>query len=282
MITNWWDIFINHLADGVAQMSGTASLFWAGLLSQFSFIGLLDLVLVAALLWWLYRKLRRTELLAIFPRIFILLIIVLIARIVGLWALFYVGGILFVITMLAIAALYAPEIKHILTADIKIPHHPQAATPNVSTGDMQSAIKTIVEALAVLTRAHKPALIIIKRDKPLTRLVDNGTKMNSPLRADLLIDFFANDSTLSKGAVILDGNKIISAGSTLFRPNAKTLFNPANPMVQRAAKELNIIAVISHKAVGDISVVCGENIYKNLALADLSKLLQNILVYHRM
>lgn len=281
MTTNWWDIFTRHLSSSAGQVHETANLFWAGLVSQFSLIGLVDLLLVAALLWWLYRRLRRTELLTIFPRVLVLLIIILVARILGLWALFYVGGILFLIIMLAVAALYAPEIRHILTTDIKIAYHPRATTANVSTGDMQTAIKTVVEALAVLTRANKSSLIIIKRDKPLTRLVENGTKLNSPLRADLLIDFFTNGSALGKGAAIIDGNKIISSGSTLFRPHAKVLFNPTNPMIQRAARELNAVVVITNKTVGDICVVVGDNVYKNLALADLSKLLQNILVYRR-
>lgn len=281
MTTNWWDVFINHLSVSFRQISESTNLFWGGLTSQLSLVGLIDLALVIGLFWWLYRRLRRSELLAIFPRLFILLIIILIAKIFGLLALFYVGSTLLVLTLLAVAALYAPEIKHILTSDIKIAHHPRISTPHVSTADHQTAIKTIVEALAVLTRAQKPALLVLKRDKPLTRLVDTGTKMNSPLRAELLIDFFANNSDFSKGAALIDGNKIIGAGSTLFRSHAKILFNPTNPMIQRAAKDLNAVVVLSHKAVGDISVVVGENTYKNLTLADLSKLLQNILVYRR-
>ena len=125
-------------------------------------------------------------------------------------------------------------------------------------------------------------MFVIKRDKPLTRLVENGTKMNSPLRSDLLIDFFNNGSLLGRGAVIIEGNKIIAAGSTLMRPKARVLFNPTDPTIQRVARDLNAVIVLSNRTTGDLSVVCGDNTYKNMALADLSKLLQNILVYHRM
>lgn len=281
MTTNWWTAFVSSFSSSLALTQETAGLFWAGLVGQISVLGIIDLVLVAALLWWLYRKLRRTELLAITPKIFLLLIFVLVARILGLWALFYVAGILLVVTVLAIGALYAPEIKQILGSDIKVNLHPRALTHSITTGDMQTAIKTVIEALAVLTRSHQPALILIKRDKPLTRLVENGTKMNSPLRAEMLIDFFSPGSTLSKGAAIIDGGKIIAAGSTLFRPHARVLFNPTHPMIQRAARELNTVVIIASKTVGDISVIYGDNTYKKLALADLSKLLQNILVYHR-
>lgn len=280
-MTNWWGELVFQFSNSLGQIKETATLLWQGLLSQFTLIGLVDFLLVAAILWWIYRRLRRTELLAIFPRVFLLLIFVLIARILGFWALFYVTGFLLLVVLLAVAALYAPEIKHVLISDVKISSHPRVVTPHVSTGDMQTAIKVIVEALAVLTRSKKPVLFIIKRDKPLTRLVENGTKMNSPLKPDLLIDFFTTDSVLSKGATLIDGSKIIGAGSTLFRANARVLFNPTNPMIQRAARELHAVVILSNKTTGDISVTVGDNTYKKLALADLSKLLQNILVYHR-
>ncbi len=285
MTTNWWDIFISQISTSFQRVGETVDLFWSGLASQFSLIGLIDLALVIWLLWWLYKKLRRTELIAISPKIFILLIFALLSRIFGLWALFYLSSLLILIILFAVAALYAPEIKQILTADIKIPlpaHTPKISIPRVTTADSQTAIKTIVEALAVLTRAQKPALFVIKRDKPLTRLVENGTKMNSPLRSDLLIDFFNNGSLLGRGAVIIEGNKIIAAGSTLMRPKARVLFNPTDPTIQRVARDLNAVIVLSNRTTGDLSVVCGDNTYKNMALADLSKLLQNILVYHRM
>ncbi len=282
---NWWDIFISQIGTSFRQIGETAGLFWSGLTDQFSLIGLIDLVLVTYILWWLYRKLRRSELITISPKIFILLIITLVARILGLWALFYLSGALLVVVLLAVAALYAPEIKQILTSDVKIPLPATGRIlppRGVSTTDSQTAIKTIIEAIAVLTRAHKPTLFVIKRDKPLTRLIENGTKMNSPLRSDLLIDFFSSNSVFGKGAVIIEGNKIIAAGSTLMRPKARVLFNPTDPTIQKIAKDLNAVIVLSNRTTGDISVVCGDNTYKNLPLSDLSKLLQNILVYHRM
>ena len=281
MMTGWWEILISQLHISWTQLSATATLFWSSLFHQFSLLSLLDVILVFAPLWWLYRKLRRTELIKIFPKIFLLLIIVLLARTLGLWALFYVTSALLFITILALGALYAPEIKHILEADVNLNYQRRAASPQTSTGDMQTAIKVIIEALAVLTRAHRPALIVIKKDRSLMRLVDNGTKVNSPLRADLLIDFFTNGSVLSKGAVIVEGNKIVAAGSSLLKPHARVLFSAAHPAIQRTAKELGAVVVIVNKTLGNLGLVYGDNTYKNLALADLTKLLQNILVYQR-
>jgi diadenylate cyclase len=263
------------------QLSGhaateTARLFWQGIANQISLLGLVDVALVFGLLWWIYRKLRQTDLIKIFPRILWLLVIVLVARMLGLLALFYVAGFLLVIVLLAIGALYAPEIKRVLETPAELPK--DTAKNRFSTGDLQSMVQAVGEAMAVLTRSHQPALIMIRTDKPVTRLIETGTKMNAQVRSELLIDFFASGSNLSRGAVIIEGNRIVAAGSTLLRPNAKVLFSATNATIQKVAKEFHVIVIISNKTIGDVSLVYRDDYYKHLSPRDLTRVLQTILV----
>jgi diadenylate cyclase len=263
-----------------SQISSTAGLFWSSLTEAFSIIGAIDIFLVFAVLWWIFRRLRRTDLIKILPRLFLLLIISLAARLLGLWALFYLSGFLLLISLLAVASLYASEIKNILEIQwTKVPSDNKAHP--VSTADIQHLIKALGETMAVLVRSQKSALIIIKKDKSLTRLADNGTKMNSQVKPELLIDFFSSGSVLSRGAAIIEGNRIISAGSTLWSPNAKVLFHTNNPDVVRVAKDLGAVVIIANKTIGDINLLDGDNVYKNLSPQDLLRLLQNIFIYNR-
>lgn len=275
-----WEVFFNHISDTFNVLALTAGLFWENILSGISLIGFIDVLLVFGLLWWMYKRLRRSELIKIFPRVFVLLVIMLLSKMLGLLALFYVSAFILVIVLLSIGVLYAPEVKNVL--EMPITKLPGAAQPSRATPvDFGGTIKSIGEALAVLSRANKSALIIIKKDKSLSRLIDNSTKMNSIVRSDLLIDFFANGSVLGRGAVIIDGNKIVGAGSTLFNKNAKVLFNVNDKSVSRAVKELNVVAVVVNKAVGDISVLDREEVYKNLSPQDLVRVLQTILVFKK-
>lgn len=271
---------IQAFTSEFALVGNNASQFIQTLQAGISIISLIDVVLVFWILWWLYRKLRRSDLIKILPRLFLLLIVVLLARLLGLWALFYVTGFLLLISLLSIASLYATDIKHILETNFaKLIHH-HAAHP-VSTADWQHMIKALSEALSVLVRSHQSALIIIKKDKPLTRLAENGTKMNSIIKPELIIDFFSSGSNLSKGAVIIEGNKIIAAGSTLWQPNAKILFNTNNPAITRAANDLRAVVIVVNRTIGDINLLTGEDSYKNLSPRDLARLLQNILIYNQ-
>lgn len=275
---NLWLKLIEQIQLSLATMTETAALFWRGVWAQFSLLGLIDIALVFAVLWWLYRRLRRTDLIKIFPKILFLLLLALLARTLGLWALFIVASSLTLVALLAIAALYAPEIKAVLEASgLKLAsavHQPRA-----SVGNIQQMIQAVSEAVAVLARAKKPALIIIKKDKSLVRLIDNGTKMNSVATSELLIDFFGNGSVLGRGAAIIDGNRIVSAGSTLLTPRAKVLFSAVNPVIKKVAKDWGAVIVVVNKTIGDVSLVVGEDVYKNLTPAELSRRLQAIFVY---
>ncbi|MFH0905561.1 MAG: diadenylate cyclase [bacterium] len=274
-----WEIFSRHLSDTWFGVANTGAIFWENIIGGVSLVGLIDIALVFCLLWWIYRRLRRSDLIKVFPRIFGLVFLMLVARMVGLLALFYVSGFLLVMVLLSLAVLYAPEIRHLLESQML--SHPTQTAPTAvaSPVDVQRMIKVLGEALSVLTRAQKSALVVIRKDKPLSRLIENGTKMNSLVRAELLIDFFASGSTLSKGATILDGNRIVAAGSTLFRPHAKILFSANDKSVRLAAKELKAVVVVASRTLGDTTVLYGDDIYKHLAPPDLVRVLQNIFVH---
>lgn len=274
------DSLINFLQTGINEAASTTQLFIEVALTRLSVIGILDIVIIVAILTWLFRQLRRSDLIKVLPRLLTLLLIMLVARLLGLWSVFYLTGFLLVISLLALGSLYASEIKSILELKVAKPVDPHKAHP-ISTADLQTMIKAISEAMAVLVRSQKSALIVIKRHKSINRLAENGSKMNSVVKAELLIDFFTSGSNLSKGAVIIEGNRIVSAGSTLWRPNAKVLFSITNPQVMQVADDLDAIVIVANKTIGDINLLVGDDKYKNLSPQDLTRLLQNILIYHK-
>ncbi|HCL47468.1 TPA: hypothetical protein DHW58_00550 [Patescibacteria group bacterium] len=275
---NLWLKLIDQIQLSWDTAAGTAGLFWQSAAAQFTLWGLIDILLVFGLLWWLYRRLRRSDLIKIFPKILFLLLLALLARTLGLWALFIVTSSLTVVALLAIAALYAPEIKGVLeTTGPKLPSF--GDQPRASVGDVQTMIRAVAEAAAVLSRGHKPALFVIKKDKSLTRLIDNGTRMHSLVKSELLIDFFGNGSVLGRGAAVIEANRIVAAGSTLLQPRAKVLFSTTNPAVRKVAKDWGADVVVVNKMVGDISLIHRDDVYKDLTPSELSKRLQTIFVY---
>ncbi len=273
----------SSLQESWRYFIGNVTLFYEYLFGSLNLIGILDLLIVVAIFWWLYKKLRRSDLIKILPSVFLLLAFTFLARLIGLWVVFYVLGFLLIFVLFAIAFMYANDIRTLLEFkgikfNLESHHKPQHVTPL----DFHAMVKNVSEALAVLLRAGTPALIIIKKDKPVSKLIENSNKMHSTLKPELLIDFFSSKTVMSRGAAVLDGNKIVAAGSTLWRPNAKVLFSPTNKDIERVAKDLQAVAIITNKTLGSATLMYKDQVYKNLTAKDVFDLLQNIFIFHKL
>ena len=262
-------------ADAVVT---NALLFWNTITHTLTLAGVIDILLVSALLWWLYRHLRKSDLIKVFPRLLFLLITILISHLLGFVALAYLAGGLFVLSILAIASLYAADIKKILEQALPAAHPVHRAEPH-TLADTQTMVSVVSEALAVLMHSQKSALVVIKHDRSLSRLVANGTKMDTKAKANLIIDFFSSATTLSRGAVVIEGDRIVAAGSRLWRSHAKVLFHTNNPDIVKVAEDLGAVVVLYSKALSGIALMYRDQIYTGLNAPDLKRQLHNILLH---
>jgi len=80
-----------------------------------------------------------------------------------------------------------------------------------------TSVNQLVDAAGKLSQNRKGALIVVDLGSDLRPedFLYSGTKIEAQLSTDLLINLFATDTPLHDGAVLVKGNKIISAGVIL-------------------------------------------------------------------
>ncbi len=80
-----------------------------------------------------------------------------------------------------------------------------------------TSITQLVDAAGKLSQNRKGALIVVDLGSDLRPedFLYSGTNIDAQLSTDLLINLFATDTPLHDGAVLVKGNKIISAGVIL-------------------------------------------------------------------
>ena len=76
-------------------------------------------------------------------------------------------------------------------------------------------IKEIIEAVKYLTKTKKGALIVFKKGIDSGSFHDVGTKIDAIISAELILTIFHPNTPLHDGAMVIDGNKIQSAGVLL-------------------------------------------------------------------
>jgi len=120
--------------------------------------------------------------------------------------------------IIAVIVLFQSEIRRFLAGiGSRTFRKPQALR------SFQEKRDDILLALDYLSQKKIGALIAIEKKISLSPYADRGTKLDALLSKDLLVGLFFPHSPLHDGAVIIKGNKIISAGCLLPLPASHNL-----------------------------------------------------------
>jgi diadenylate cyclase len=120
--------------------------------------------------------------------------------------------------IIAVIVLFQSEIRRFLTGiGSRTFRKPQALR------SFQEKRDDIMLALDYLSQKKIGALIAIEKKISLSPYADRGTKLDALLSKDLLVGLFFPHSPLHDGAVIIKGNKIVSAGCLLPLPASHNL-----------------------------------------------------------
>ncbi len=171
-----------------------------------------DVFIVAGLFYMLYLFLYETRALRILYGLIILLLLMTVGQLFNFillnWILKYVTAMLVV----AIPVVFQPELRGALEKLGRarfIGELPYSRTQNSSIVDV------VTKAALSLSSSKIGGLIVFQRKTGLREYIENGVKINAESSKDLFISIFYPRSPLHDGAVIIVGNKIVSARSIL-------------------------------------------------------------------
>ena len=130
----------------------------------------------------------------------------------------------------------------------------------------------IVSALDYLRKSRIGALIVIERDNSLNDYIEKSKKLYADISSDLLISIFFPNNPLHDGGVIIQGDKITSAGA-VFPTSDNMKISKRLGTRHRAAlgisEEMDCISIIASEETGRLSIAIGGELYYNLTLDDV-------------
>lgn len=256
------------------QLSAAQLLDWVEPL--LSWRDVLDVLLVAIVLYNLLLLIRGTRSAQILIGILVLVGIYYVADLLDLAALERTLQGFFIILPVAIIVLFQHEIRRALASFGK--------TPLLGLNDPQASVSTfndVVLAAATLAERKIGALIVIERIEGLRNYIENGILLDSLVSVDLLISLFTPDTPTHDGAVILQGDRI--AAATCFlplsqSPELSTELGTRHRAALGITEETDAVAVIVSEETGTISVAFDGDIVRRLDTKDLRNLLYKYLV----
>ena len=137
--------------------------------------------------------------------------------------------------------------------------------------EREKLVYEVMSAVDYLRKSRIGALIVIERDISLNEYIERSKPIYADISSELLISIFFPRNPLHDGGVIIQGNKITSAGA-VFPISINSKISKKIGTRHRAAigvsEESDAIAVVVSEETGKISIAVGGNLNYNLSLDD--------------
>ncbi|MDR0558753.1 MAG: diadenylate cyclase CdaA [Prevotellaceae bacterium] len=250
---------------------------------NFSFIEIIDILMVAFIFYQIYKLIKGTAALNIFVAVILVYVIYLIVKLLKMELMTMILGQFIGVGVIALIILFQQEIRKFL---LRIGTNYVTRSRSSFIGKIFSQANneasnasnsTIVEACRSMSESKTGALIIMGRASSLQMYVETGDIIDAKINARLLENIFFKNAPLHDGAVIIINNKIHSARCIL--PSSENFELPAHfGMRHRAAVGItevtDAVSIVVSEETGRISYVENGKIENNISPEYLLTLLE--------
>lgn len=254
--------------------------------SGFTWLQMIDLLLVLLLIFQLYRAVKGSIAFNIFIGA---LIIYLLWRVIVWLEMPLMGEIfnrLVSIGLIGLIVLFQPELRKFLINLGRRPTGPLIKRFFKTSGlkkyiAEEEVINESMEAIHKFIEAKVGATLVFARSNKYQLDTNNGVLINGLVSSELLNSIYSVDSPLRDGAVLIDNNQIVAAGITL--PISDSQKMAAHRGLRHraalgAAESGEVIAVVISKETQEVSVAKDTVLLEALSLEEVKKLMYEALV----
>jgi diadenylate cyclase len=245
-------------------------------------LDIIDIVLVAFIMFQIYRLIRGTAAFSIFIGIFFIYLFWLVVKALNMELITALLGQIMGVGVIALIIVFQQELRRFLLvignryvfshsfslSRFFFPLREEQGSPREA--------EEIVRACESMASKRTGALIVIGRKSSLDLFTEAGEILNAQISAELLETIFFKNTPLHDGAVLIEGNVILAARCPLPTTDQVSL-PPHFGMRHRAAVGMSehsdsLIIVVSEES-GFITVVDSGRIRENLSPNELRNIL---------
>ena len=244
----------------------------------FTFIDFIDIILVAAIMFWIYRATRGTNAPYIISGIIMIYLMWVVVRTLNMELLSNILGQFVSVGVIALIIVFQPEIRRFLQMIGMRQKRFNFIARIFNRNDNTSVtiIAPIVQACREMSAHKTGALIVIGRQSDLRLITEGGIAIDAKISTPLLENIFFKNAPLHDGAVVIEGDRIVAAKCIL--PVTQSDVPKSYGTRHRAAIGMSeisdaIILVVSEETSG-ISIAHGGTIHRDIAPDQLANLLQ--------
>ena len=237
----------------------------------------LDIIIVAALIYWLFPILRSTNTMRVAGVVVGIIVVAWITDAAELNTLSYILNQFLQVGVIAVVVLFQPELRRVLDKISSVRLKKLFGTQQREQ-DLKPVIEQTVRACEVMSREKVGALIVFARESRMDEFFKTGTMIDGQVSEQLLRNIFFPKAALHDGAMIILEGKVAAAGCVLPLSDSNRLSADLGTRHRAGvgmSEASDAVVVIVSEETGTISVAVGGMLKRHLAPQTLERLLIN-------
>lgn len=234
----------------------------------------IDILLVAAGIYWLLLLIRGTRAIQILVGLIVLIALSLASELFQLAALGMILDRFLGSAVLIIVILFQNDIRRALA------RVGRGFFPSFSAEQELQVVEEIVRAAGTLSQRRYGALIVLERESNLGDLIEAGVVVDAQLSKDLLTSIFQPSSPMHDGAVVIQEGRVALAGCILpltLRTDLPEGLGTRHRAAVGITEETDALVVVVSEETAKISVVLGGQMLRGLDAPRLRVVLREVL-----
>lgn len=243
----------------------------------------LEILIIAILLYYILVWMKTTRAWSLMKGIVMIGIFLIIADLFHMNTILWIARNVLGFAVTALIVVLQPELRKALeelgskSLWNVIPFETTKSDSMVSDKTINEIVKGCVE----MGRAKTGALIVIEQEITLKEYEKTGIEVDGVVTSQLLINIFEHNTPLHDGAVLVRGNRVVSA--TCYLPLSDNLGLSKELGTRHRAgvgisEETDSLTVIVSEETGKISVAYNGELDRNLDAEELRKYMRKILI----
>lgn len=248
------------------------------------FSDFVDIAVVAIIIFNLINWIQETRAMQLVKGLLLLFGLLLISGWAKLTVLNYILNTAVQVGMFALVVIFQPELRSLLEklGRSKVGKLMDLATTNTLNDDAtERTCHEIVTAVMNMAATKTGALIVLERDTKLGDTIRTGTRLEANISAALLENIFVPNTPLHDGAVIIRGEKIVSAGCFLPLTSNNNLSRELGTRHRAAlgiSEASDAMIIVVSEETGKVSLAVNGSLTRNLGREPLKKALLKSMV----
>ena len=251
-------------------------------------IDVVEILIIAVLLYAFFNWIKSTRAYNLLKGILVIGVFVLIAALLQMTTILWLMNFIAPSALMALVIIFQPELRRALE---KLGQQSLIASfiPHITDREddlyfSDATVNEIVRASSEMASARTGALIVMEQNVRLEEYIQTGIRIDANVSSQLLLNIFEHNTPLHDGAVILRGDRIVSATSYLPLSDSEAInkrFGTRHRAGVGVSEVSDSFTIIVSEETGRISYAMGGKLTTGVSISELREKLYEIQKKHR-